>query len=222
MKLQYSLATIASLIALAPGTSSAATLVKYTDRSTFNSAAGATRIETFNSITSDIDLATAHDFGGFSMKNQRVGAFGKSIVDAIPFTPGNVGLNGTTHVQSSVYNVSASFVSSLVITFDEGITAFGANFTSGSAGNMQMFVDGQLFEGNLAEQGGFFGFTSDTAISTVELRARPGSGYLYTFDDLTFSATTVPEPASWGMMIAGLAVVGQAMRRRQRTAVSFA
>jgi PEP-CTERM motif len=32
----------------------------------------------------------------------------------------------------------------------------------------------------------------------------------------------VPEPATWGMMLAGFGVVGGAMRRRQRTTVSFA
>ncbi len=32
----------------------------------------------------------------------------------------------------------------------------------------------------------------------------------------------VPEPATWGMMIAGFGIVGGAMRRRQRTSISFA
>ena len=221
MKFQYSLAAIASLIAIAPGAASAATFVKYTDRAAFNSASGPTRVETFNSITSDIDLDTAHDFGDFTMKNQRVGAYGSSLVDAAPFKAGYPSLNGSTYVQTIAYNVSANFVSSLVITFDEGITAFGANFTSGSAGNVQLFVNGQLFDGYLSEQGGFFGFVSDTAISTIELRARQGAGYTYTFDDLTFSTSAVPEPASWAMMLGGFAIIGSAMRRR-RTNVSFA
>jgi len=223
MKFPYSLAALASMIVLAgaPGAASAAVLVKYTDRATFSSASGATRVETFNDITSDIDLSTPHDFGGFTMKNQRVGAYGSSIVDAAPFTSVDGSLNGTTYVQSTVYNVSESFMSSLVITFDEGITAFGANFTSGSVGNIQLFVDGQLFEGYVEEQGGFFGFISDKAISTVELRARAGSGYQYTFDDLTFSTSAVPEPASWAMMLGGFAIIGSAMRRRCMD-VSFA
>ena len=32
----------------------------------------------------------------------------------------------------------------------------------------------------------------------------------------------VPEPATWGMMLAGFGIVGGTMRRRQRTSVSFA
>jgi hypothetical protein len=32
----------------------------------------------------------------------------------------------------------------------------------------------------------------------------------------------VPEPAAWAMMLAGFGLVGSAMRRRQKVAVSFA
>jgi hypothetical protein len=221
VNLRYSLAASAVALAIAPTAASAATLVQYTDRISFGSAAGSTRTETFNSITSDINLETAYDFGGFSMKNQRVGAYGNSMVDALPFATAGGSINGSTYVQSAVYNVSASFMSSLVFTFDEEITAFGANFTSGSVGNIQLFVNGQLVDGYVAEQGGFFGFISDKAISTIELRAREGSGYNYTFDDLTFSTSAVPEPAAWGMMIVGFAAIGSAMRRR-RTNVAYA
>ncbi len=34
-------------------------------------------------------------------------------------------------------------------------------------------------------------------------------------------AAAVPEPATWGMMLVGFGIVGGAMRRRQRTSVSF-
>jgi hypothetical protein len=38
-----------------------------------------------------------------------------------------------------------------------------------------------------------------------------------------FSATTgVPEPAAWAMMLAGFGLVGSAMRRRSKVAVTFA
>jgi PEP-CTERM motif len=35
-------------------------------------------------------------------------------------------------------------------------------------------------------------------------------------------AGAVPEPATWGLMLVGFGIVGGAMRRRQRTSVSFA
>ena len=41
-------------------------------------------------------------------------------------------------------------------------------------------------------------------------------------DMLYWTRTAVPEPATWGMMLLGLGLVGHAMRRRNtRTAVSF-
>ena len=36
------------------------------------------------------------------------------------------------------------------------------------------------------------------------------------------AVSPVPEPATWGMMLVGFGIVGGAMRRRQRTSVSFA
>lgn len=220
MKSQCSLAAFAAIIAIMPTAGSAASFVKYSDRTTFNAASGPTRLETFNSITSDIDLATARDFGGFTLQNERVGPYGSSLVDAAPFTSGGASPNGTTYVQSAVYNFTSGQYSSLVITFEEAITAFGGNFSSGSGNQLEMLVDGELLNGGVATAGGFFGFTSDKAFSRIELRARPGSGYIYTLDDLTFSTTAVPEPASWAMMMGGFALIGSTMRRR-RMQVAF-
>jgi hypothetical protein len=64
-----------------------------------------------------------------------------------------------------------------------------------------------------------FGALSD--IVKVEFSDNDGAGIVY--DNFTFDAGAgaVPEPASWAMMIGGMAVVGASMRRR-RTQVSFA
>lgn len=47
------------------------------------------------------------------------------------------------------------------------------------------------------------------------------------FDDVTFGSSKpgnggVPEPAAWAMMLAGFGLVGSAMRRREKVAVTFA
>jgi hypothetical protein len=64
-----------------------------------------------------------------------------------------------------------------------------------------------------------FGALSD--IVKIEFSDDDGAGIVY--DNFTFDvgAGAVPEPASWAMMIGGMAMVGAAMRRR-RTQVSFA
>lgn len=219
MKSLCRLAALTAIIATIPTAASAASFIKYGDRTSFESASGPTRLETFDSITSDIDLSTAHDLGGFTLHNQRVGAYGSSKVDAAPFTSGGASPTGTTYVQSQAYNFSGNY-SALVITFDEEIAAFGGNFSSGSGNQLEMLVDGELLLGGVANAGDFFGFTSDKAFSRIELRARAGSGYTYTLDNLTFSTAAVPEPASWAMMICGFGLVGSTMRRR-RTQVAF-
>jgi PEP-CTERM motif len=50
-----------------------------------------------------------------------------------------------------------------------------------------------------------------------------GGGTHFALDNLTFNAAgNVPEPAAWAMMLAGFGLVGSAMRRREKVAVTFA
>jgi hypothetical protein len=61
-----------------------------------------------------------------------------------------------------------------------------------------------------------------TAPNLIFLEQSPSAGgWIAQTRVLTVGAPAVPEPASWAMMIGGMAVVGAAMRRRQ-TQVSFA
>lgn len=59
----------------------------------------------------------------------------------------------------------------------------------------------------------FFTNASLTPINLIEV-----------VDNITYDAAAVaavPEPGTWAMMLAGFGIVGGAMRRRQRTSVSF-
>lgn len=74
---------------------------------------------------------------------------------------------------------------------------------------------------------GFYGITSDLLITSIAFGPNGGSSSTsgsFAIDNLTIgSAGAVPEPASWAMMIGGLAVVGATMRRRAAvTNVQFA
>jgi len=60
------------------------------------------------------------------------------------------------------------------------------------------------------------------ATNTIEVKGFTASRGGTFSGTLTFSADDVPEVATWGMMLAGFGMVGAAMRRQRRVAVSFA
>jgi len=103
----------------------------------------------------------------------------------------------------------------------------GANGT----GNIlaQLDLDAQGFDNCTGDPFGDFcnwtaiGVTFDGIARSIDFG---GTANQTGFDNITFGSDTpgnpgVPEPTTWAMMIAGLAVVGASMRRR-RVAVSFA
>ncbi len=67
-------------------------------------------------------------------------------------------------------------------------------------------------------------------ISPTGLYETPGDQSAYVgdwaigpqFTNYAFKAGNVPEPAAWAMMLAGFGLVGSAMRRREKVAVTFA
>ena len=71
----------------------------------------------------------------------------------------------------------------------------------------------------------FWGIT-DTANPFTTVTFAQSGGDRFGFDDLTVGdikqVRGVPEPAAWAMMLAGFGLVGSAMRRRQKVAVTFA
>ena len=108
-------------------------------------------------------------------------------------------------------------------TFATGINSFGGNWdlTPGGAGQgLELWVNGGLV-GSIDHlyAGGFFGFTSTTAFTTVEIRSGQQSGVAEThsFDNMRFgTAAAVPEPEGYALMLSGLAALGVIGRRRRR------
>ena len=108
---------------------------------------------------------------------------------------------------------------------DRGTVTFGPtdSYTSFSSPTPVPYSLGDNFVGLRATVGGqdYFGFayTSNALLNSIGFETTAGQ---------TITATTaissVPELATWGMMILGMGVVGGVMRRRQRvrTTVHFA
>jgi len=113
---------------------------------------------------------------------------------------------------------------------------FAVQLVAGDPGGRQVLASGSFAVSEFV-RGEFKTLTlvweSDEALDvplSIVLRGfyRPGQGSEYrqvNFDNLRLDATqlaAVPEPASWGMMMAGLGLIGGVMRRRTGAKVRFA
>ncbi len=144
-------------------------------------------------------------------------------VQAFNFTATNVAAasNGGTVIGSSVYNVTTPAARAI-----DGVTGgnyyLGQIFHSGSPGGGE-FLDISFAASNLSSLS-IFGRTdccNDRDVYNVTIFNAGGdtlySGQLSAVGQtatVTFDAATVPEPASWALMVVGFGLVGFATRRR--------
>lgn len=106
--------------------------------------------------------------------------------------------------------------------FSAGVSAFGGFFFASDV-NGQFVPGGELVlgasDGSLvaytltnANQNSFLGFVSDSDLTTVVLMNTTDGAYWPTANNLVLAA--VPEPATYGMFLAGLGFLGVMARRR--------
>jgi len=111
----------------------------------------------------------------------------------------------------------------LVFSFNTGVDAFGLFLVGQVAlGSVSLIVDSETIEpqslNNISNESvEYIGFTTDTWLSEVVLRLDPDPNVLENqiwlgIDDVTFR--TVPEPATFGLLSAGLIGFGLLRRRR--------
>jgi hypothetical protein len=117
-----------------------------------------------------------------------------------------------------------------VFSFDQPIFGFGGLLRSGGFGSLSFtlnFADGStqvLDPQGVNPSWAYFGFNSDVGFQSITVKPAATSQVLFYMDDLTIGegVAAVPEPATWGMMIVGFAVIGSTMRRQRPSRVSFA
>jgi len=184
----------------------AAHATAYTLNSTGTLPAQGTAVSNLNVTTQSGTIANlvAGDTitGTFSFANGQ--AF--TIQDAGSFEYFYLALTGTTNSISSTYSISLN-----------GVGGSVNSTTYNSQGNGGFIAVGDF--GNLTDSSfSFTGFNYSVAITA-------GSGQNFTASSLSGSkgvVGSVPEPASWAMMLTGFGAVGFAMRRNRKANVHFA
>jgi hypothetical protein len=134
----------------------------------------------------------------------------------------NTTSGGTTHLRYSSSTVGAL---DATFSFATPIAAFGAYFTNAGGDSAPapqlLFNDGSpqsltLIGQSLTDSVQFFGFAGLSApITSITLRGSTLD--VFGIDDIRFvTVTPIPEPGTWALMLAGLAVVAVRARRQSR------
>jgi hypothetical protein len=210
----FSLKTVTLAALLLAAAAAQATVTVYTDRTAFLAALSAPGTDAFNDLARvETGSPLARSAGAYSYR--------ASSGPTSDFWPAGSA--------SDVW--LATTVSTDTITFDQfsaGVRGFGGNFFGSdvngnfSAGRTMILTatDGTSTRTvNLTNTTTttFLGFISSDPLATVTLHGEglPGVVYWATANDVTLGlVSAVPEPETYGMLLAGLGLVGFAMRRR--------
>jgi hypothetical protein len=190
----------------------AAQVTAYTDISAFNAA-------TMNRVTYGISAPSSgvyEDTGGsyavggvtISASNQFLqsdGAYG-----ANPYL-NNINVEG-----GGIFVFTSVSGSHTALGFD-----LGAYQATGAVNVTINGLGGYSFTAQSNPAGGFFGITSDVAITSVDFSS-VSFGELDIVHVTLGELSAAPEPASWAMMLGGFSLIGGAMRQRRRLAASAA
>ncbi|MDB2705433.1 hypothetical protein N9Y67_02705 [Pseudomonadota bacterium] len=206
-----------TFLLLAGGTASAASTT-YADRTAFETASGALTTETFNSFTSEEAFHTtplgAGDFT-LSMTGNPV-TRGRNSIDIPPVRYSSINVDGT-----NVANVLTKPGANLILTFDDSIFAFGADFAGFNDESLRtnILISGITY--SPATNGDFWGITSDTAFNSVEFVSIQNDGF--GMDNVSYTpisaVSAVPIPAA--AFLFGPALLGfMGLRRKAKNSIA--
>ncbi len=206
----FLLKTLSLAVLLCTAAAAQADVLVFTDRAAFLAAVSMPGTDTFNDLTV---------VGTPSPLNRTAGAYSYRASALVnDFYPAGGGADIWLATSAASDTITFS-------NFSAGLRAFGGNFFGTdvfgafSPGRTMVLTatDGTITRTvNLYDTttSTFLGFVSANPLTSVMLRPQglPGVVYWATANDVTLAA--VPEPQTYGMLLAGLALVGFVARRR--------
>lgn len=196
----------------------------YSDPSLFMAAAGTLQAESFNSYAADLAAS-----GGSRLLMTDFAVQGAWIVDA-PAARRHI--DGSTNLF-----IDVSYGGWADLHFDQPLTAFGAWF-SGVPASLRVDADSLQGYGSYRHLGAlqpgasesglqFIGFIADESFNRIVFEGRGCCSGSFAVDTLSYAfanaqgpVSTVPEPASWALLLAGLGAAGLWGRRQRHAATA--
>ncbi len=186
------------------------------------------------SVTGNVDVVKSGEFGIVCSGScvDLDGSSGPGSIQSLASFAFNAGdtirLTGTLG-GSQRSGASDSYFFGFIFGGSTNMLNYGANFNAGDVIILPNVTTGNVTTSSSIAGTDPFGsysifFTAGTAGTlkfTIGTNSADNVGPL--LDDVKLSIDArVPEPAAWAMMLAGFGLVGAAMRRREKVAVSFA
>jgi hypothetical protein len=181
-----------------------ADITVYTSQAAFLAAVSAPGVDTFDDLTVNKYSETLHRAAG----SYTYDAYASAGLWGAGGTAGDFWLSNDTRTVPIVFS-----------NFSGGVNAFGGNFFASdllggyTTGNVVLTaIDGSVLTYSLkgATTADFLGFVSSAPLAAVTL-GTDGGEYWPTANNVVLA---VPEPATYGMLLAGLGFVGVMARRR--------
>ena len=227
---KIALAVTASILTVS-ATPALAAVTLFSNRAAFTTATGANTIETFTPSTGSpfafpitTGILNSATSGCCLVGTILAGDIKPGVTYSTPIKPGlfffNIDFGGGFPDGGFLDTVAGPAV--LTATFDTLQAGFGFD-TTGLMGDFDVSIDstsGEIFTQHFPAATGydFFGFASSSNdIKAVRIIGSTSIGFALDNFTYSFNGATVPEPAAWGLMLAGFGLVGGAMRRRQRS-----
>lgn len=197
-----------------------ADIMVYTSQSAYLAAVGNTGVDTFDDLVVDsYDAPLSRSAGAYSY-----------TADTVGVSPFLFGAGGTadhwlsTDVRTD--GIAFSNFSSVIHGaggFFFGSDIFGDYATSSGATLTASNINGEVATYNLISptQSSFLGFVSSSSLQQMTVSVNDQVGLWPTVNNLQLSVVAaVPEPETYGMLLAGLALIGGIARRRKASVAS--